>query len=561
MIALTSSPDGRGLAARRSATRRSGSTTSGPASTCRAGSRELLEANPGARAVLLEQHGLVTWGETRRGELPEHARDRRPRRRSDRRRRPDGRLGLGGPKVAAARGRERGRAARGRAARAARRPARRRRRRRARGRPEPGGGRVRLVGACARGQPGRRAVPRPPDPHEAQAARRSSSTPAGTARTSSRAAFRRGVDEYAAWYRGYYERNLTDESRAVPHRPGGAARRPRPGRRDRHERRRRRPRAARARPLPPRDRGRRTRRTRSAASARSARTRRSRSSTGRSSATSWRRRRRAASSPAGSHWSPAARAASAGRPRACSPSGARTSSSPTSTPTAPAAVAEQIAAAHGARRALAVPVDVTDEEAVAEMVRRTVLAYGGLDILVASAGLASSAPDHRDDARRLGAATTRCSPAATSSPPARLPRPRRAGPRRLDRLRRLQERARRRRERLGVLVRQGGRASPRPLPGRGGRQRTASASTPSTRTPSSRARASGRRSGRPSGRARTASPRTTCRPSTAAAPCSASTSSRRTSPRRSSSSPARARAKSTGNVVNVDGGVTAAYPR
>ena len=42
--------------------------------------------------------------------------------------------------------------------------------------------------------------------------------------------------------------------------------------------------------------------------------------------------------------------------------------------------------------ALAVPVDVTDEAAVVEMTRRTVLEYGGVDILVASAGLATSAP-------------------------------------------------------------------------------------------------------------------------------------------------------------------------
>jgi NAD(P)-dependent dehydrogenase (short-subunit alcohol dehydrogenase family) len=47
---------------------------------------------------------------------------------------------------------------------------------------------------------------------------------------------------------------------------------------------------------------------------------------------------------------------------------------------------------HGARRALAVEVDVTLEDAVQEMTRRTVLAYGGLDVLVASAGLATSAP-------------------------------------------------------------------------------------------------------------------------------------------------------------------------
>jgi rhamnulose-1-phosphate aldolase/alcohol dehydrogenase len=55
-------------------------------------------------------------------------------------------------------------------------------------------------------------------------------------------------------------------------------------------------------------------------------------------------------------------------------------------------VADEIASAHGGRRALAVEVDVTVEDAVQEMTRRTVLAYGGLDILVASAGLATSAP-------------------------------------------------------------------------------------------------------------------------------------------------------------------------
>ena len=56
------------------------------------------------------------------------------------------------------------------------------------------------------------------------------------------------------------------------------------------------------------------------------------------------------------------------------------------------AVAGEIGEAHGDRRALALSVDVTDEEAVREMTRRTVLAYGGLDILVSSAGIASSAP-------------------------------------------------------------------------------------------------------------------------------------------------------------------------
>jgi rhamnulose-1-phosphate aldolase/alcohol dehydrogenase len=55
-------------------------------------------------------------------------------------------------------------------------------------------------------------------------------------------------------------------------------------------------------------------------------------------------------------------------------------------------VAQEVIAAHGLRRALPLPVDVTSEEAVIEMTRRTVLEYGGLDILVASAGLATSAP-------------------------------------------------------------------------------------------------------------------------------------------------------------------------
>jgi rhamnulose-1-phosphate aldolase/alcohol dehydrogenase len=56
-----------------------------------------------------------------------------------------------------------------------------------------------------------------------------------------------------------------------------------------------------------------------------------------------------------------------------------------------AAVADELVAAHGLRRALAVTIDVTDEAAVERMLAETVVAYGGLDILVASAGLASSA--------------------------------------------------------------------------------------------------------------------------------------------------------------------------
>jgi rhamnulose-1-phosphate aldolase/alcohol dehydrogenase len=56
------------------------------------------------------------------------------------------------------------------------------------------------------------------------------------------------------------------------------------------------------------------------------------------------------------------------------------------------AVAEEICSRDGDRRAFGVHVDVTSEDAVADMTRRVVLAYGGLDILVCSAGIATSAP-------------------------------------------------------------------------------------------------------------------------------------------------------------------------
>jgi rhamnulose-1-phosphate aldolase/alcohol dehydrogenase len=55
-------------------------------------------------------------------------------------------------------------------------------------------------------------------------------------------------------------------------------------------------------------------------------------------------------------------------------------------------VAEELVVAYGLRRAVAAPVDVSDETAVQELTRRTVLEYGGIDILVSSAGLATSAP-------------------------------------------------------------------------------------------------------------------------------------------------------------------------
>jgi rhamnulose-1-phosphate aldolase/alcohol dehydrogenase len=55
-------------------------------------------------------------------------------------------------------------------------------------------------------------------------------------------------------------------------------------------------------------------------------------------------------------------------------------------------VRDMIQSAHGEHRALAVEADVTSEDSVRELLRETVLAFGGLDILVCSAGIATSAP-------------------------------------------------------------------------------------------------------------------------------------------------------------------------
>src|SRR5581483_5310361 len=61
-----------------------------------------------------------------------------------------------------------------------------------------------------------------------------------------------------------------------------------------------------------------------------------------------------------------------------------------------AAAAEQVASElvkqHGAGRALGVSIDVTDESSVAAGIEATLLAYGGLDIVVSNAGIAPCAP-------------------------------------------------------------------------------------------------------------------------------------------------------------------------
>ncbi|MBI2871603.1 MAG: bifunctional rhamnulose-1-phosphate aldolase/short-chain dehydrogenase [Chloroflexi bacterium] len=51
-------------------------------------------------------------------------------------------------------------------------------------------------------------------------------------------------------------------------------------------------------------------------------------------------------------------------------------------------VAEELTVGYGEGRALACPMDVTDEQAVADAFRQTRLAFGGLDVLVSNAGVA-----------------------------------------------------------------------------------------------------------------------------------------------------------------------------
>lgn len=55
-------------------------------------------------------------------------------------------------------------------------------------------------------------------------------------------------------------------------------------------------------------------------------------------------------------------------------------------------VAAELRQRFGSRRGLAVQCNVTSEDAVAEVFRRTVAAYGGVDIVVNNAGIATSAP-------------------------------------------------------------------------------------------------------------------------------------------------------------------------
>ena len=209
---------------------------------------------------------------------------------------------------------------------------------------------------------------------------------------------------------------------------------------------------------------------------------------------------------------------------------------------------------------LAVAVDVTDESAVQEMI-----AARGARVRRYRHPRRVGRPrdertDHRDDARGVGAELRRARPRLFPRRARGVPRLARAGARRVGRLRRLEERSRRRRERGRVLVGEGGVAASRALPGRGGRP---------ARHPRQHGQPGRRHPGlrdlvvRLEGGARKHLRRHRGRPATASiagARSSASNVYPEDVAEAISFLAGPRAAKSTGNVINVDGGVTAAYP-
>ena len=210
-IALTSTPSGRRLASRDLRRR------SGLARLPAAGLRHVAPDRPSPPTTIRRherccssKHGLVTWGET--GEESYESTIEfvaRAARAVD-----GGRAGSGW----AARGsrssgtRTRVRSSRRLCLRSAARcsPTRTAR---ARGRPESGGSRVRVLGARARGEPDRRTLPRPSDSTRSTSRSSWTSTRRSDGAVELAAAFRRGVDEYSAWYREYYARSTSTRRR------------------------------------------------------------------------------------------------------------------------------------------------------------------------------------------------------------------------------------------------------------------------------------------------------------------------------------------------------------
>ena len=389
VIALTSSPEGRRLAGEAFGNEAVWLDYQRPGFSMSKRIAELLSAAPDARAVLLEKHGLVTWGETgaesyaatlefvtRAAEAIRHA--------------GGSRFGLGGPAarplddqdaedlLAAALPTLRGALladSRGVVLRVDRSP-------------------EAVAFATAGRAPEVSQVGAPcPDHliHTKHKPLAAGFDPSRDGPDELRAAFRNGVAEYVAWYREYYERNLTEESRPFPIDPAG-------------------PRvvlvpgvgiitsgvdAARARLA--RDLYRRAVAVEDAADALGGF--RSLSEAEAFAIEYWPLERyKLAQAPAAGELAGrvalivgAASGIGRATARLLAARGAHVAVADLNA-RGSEEVAAEIASAYGDGRASPVQVDVTDEAAVAEMMRQTVLAFGGIDILVASAGLATSAP-------------------------------------------------------------------------------------------------------------------------------------------------------------------------
>jgi rhamnulose-1-phosphate aldolase/alcohol dehydrogenase len=389
IIALTSSPHGRDLAQETFGDEAVWLDYQRPGFDLSRRIAERLDASPGARAVLLERHGLVTWGDTAEKsyrttvELVTRAATAIEEAAA-------GRFGLGGPKVAACDEQSADRLL-GEALPALR------------GalladadgvvlevdrRPEA----VAFVSSARAAEVSQIGAPCPDHLiHTKHKPLAVGFDPSRDGADELRAALRRGVDEFAAWYRGYYERNVEEESRPFPIDPAG----PRvvliPGigvvtsGSD----------AARARTT--RDLYHRAIAVEDAADALGGF--RSLDEAEAFAIEYWPLERyKLAQAPPrreldGRVAVVTGGASGIGRAsaRALAERGAHVVVADLNLEGA-RAVADELVAAHGLRRALALSVDVTDEPAVAELLQRTVLAYGGLDILVCSAGLATSAP-------------------------------------------------------------------------------------------------------------------------------------------------------------------------
>jgi rhamnulose-1-phosphate aldolase/alcohol dehydrogenase len=389
VIALTSSPEGRRLADEEFGADAVWLDYQRPGFTMSKRIAELLDERPAARAVLLEKHGLVTWGETSeeayRSTLEFVARSAEALARAG-----NGRFGLGGPRVRPVDDDEADRLL------VAALPA-------LRGELLADAAGVVLevdrspdavAFASAADAPEVSQVGAPCPDHLINTKHKplvvdfdpDRDSPGDLARR-----LREGVLEYARWYRDYYERNLTDESRPYPIDPAG-------------------PRvvlvpgvgivtsgldAAKARFS--RELYERAIAVESAAAA--AGGFRSLDEAEAFAIEYWPLERyKLAQAPAPSELSGrialvtgAASGIGRATARRLAELGAHVAIADLNAEGAEE-VAEEIRSRHGARRALALTVDVTSEAAVQDAVRRVVLAYGGVDVLVCSAGIATSAP-------------------------------------------------------------------------------------------------------------------------------------------------------------------------